>query len=476
MWQTKMSVKKTAAMNNYASTIAAVSTPPGKGGVAVIRISGGGALDIAATVFRPKSKKDFKDATPRMQIRGDIIYGEEVIDDGMATYFKAPASYTGEDTVEISCHGGILVTETVLEAVFAAGARPAGAGEFTRRAFINGKLSLVEAEAIGNLLEAESREQIKLASLKSRETLSEEIAEIRSALTSVLSSTYARIDYPDEDLGDFSDAEAVEILSKTAEKTEKLISTYKTGKAVNEGIKTVICGKPNVGKSTLYNLLLGHEAAIVTDIEGTTRDVLSEKIPFGKVMLHLSDTAGVRHNSDDPIEKIGIERSLEKISDSELIIAVFDLSREFDRADKELIEKVKGSAAGKIAILNKCDLAEKFNRNLLSDVFDTVIEVSAKSKKESAAELLKSTVNAMFTDEKISIGTDAVVASARQNASLVRALDLTKSAISAYVSGISVDAASSDIELALSSIAELDGREVSEAVVSDIFAKFCVGK
>ena len=463
-------------MNNYATTIAAVSTPPGKGGVAVIRISGDAAVDIAARVFRPRSKKSLTDATPRMQVRGDILYGDEIIDDGMATYFKAPASYTGEDIVEIACHGGILVTETVLEAIFAEGAMPAAAGEFTRRAFINGKLSLVEAEAIGNLLEAESREQIKLSSVKSREALTEKITEIRNALTSVLSSTYARIDYPDEDLGDFSDEEALSILSGAVDKTEHLISTYKTGKAVNEGIRTVICGKPNVGKSTLYNLLLGRDAAIVTDIEGTTRDVLTEKIPLGRVMLNLSDTAGVRRNTGDVIEKIGIERSLEKISEAELIFAVFDLSRRLDEADGELIDDIRKSGAAKIAILNKRDLDAQFDKAALADIFDAVIEISAKENESDARELIKLTVDKMFTDEKISIGNDAIIASARQNASLVRALNLTRSAISAYVSGISVDAASSDIELALSAIAELDGRAVSEAVVADIFARFCVGK
>ena len=463
-------------MNDCTATIAAISTPPGKGGVAIIRISGSNALDIADAVFSPKGKLCFKQAQPRMQIRGDIVYKGEIIDDGMATYFKAPASYTGEDTVEIACHGGVLVTETVLEAVFTAGAVPADAGEFTRRAFTNGKISIVEAEAIGNLLEAESHEQIKLASVKSRSMLAQKINEIRNDLTSVLSSTYARIDYPDEDLGDFSDAEAIKILSETRDKTERLLSTYKTGKAVNEGIKTVICGKPNVGKSTLYNLILGRNAAIVTDIEGTTRDVLSEKIPFGKVMLNLSDTAGVRRTTDDPIEKIGIERSYEKIADSELVFAVFDRSKELDDSDRELLQELSGSSATKIAVLNKCDLTDKLDKKSIDSLFDVTLEISAQGEEENARATLCQTVNKLFTDEKITIGHDAIVASARQNASLVRALDLMSSAISAYESGVCADAASSDIELALSAIAELDGRAVSEAVVADIFSKFCVGK
>jgi tRNA modification GTPase len=463
-------------MNNYANTIAAVSTSPGKGGVAIIRISGNEARSIASRVFRPASKRDFNDAVPRMQIRGDIYYGSEIIDDGMATYFKAPHSYTGEDTVEIACHGGVLVTRTVLEAVFAAGAFPASAGEFTKRAFINGKLSLSEAEAIGNLLEAESREQIRLSSGRARALLANGISEIRGLFTSVLSSIYARIDYPDEDLGDFTASETVDILTSAKQKIEKLISTYQTGKAIRDGINTVICGKPNVGKSSLYNALIGRDAAIVTDIEGTTRDVLSEKIPLGRVMLNLSDTAGVRNITSDPIEKIGIQRSLERIADAELILAVFDLSREFDSEDEALISELSGITAAKIALLNKSDLKEKFDRTAINESFDTVIEISAETAEADTVKALADIIDKMFTDEKILAGEEAIISSARQNAELCRALTLTESAIEAYRLGISQDAASSDIERALGSIAELDGLAVSESVVADIFSKFCVGK
>lgn len=463
-------------MNNYAGTIAAISTPPGKGGVAIIRISGTSSIEIAEKVFFPSSKKKLSDYPARMQVRGDIYYGGDMIDDGMATYFRTPASYTGEDTVEIACHGGALVTRTVLEAVLAAGAIPATAGEFTKRAFINGKLSLTEAEAIGNLLLAESREQIKLSSGKSRELLSASIAEIRDLLTSTLSSIYARIDYPDEDLGDFTDKETLEILKSTADKIKRLIATYRTGKAISEGVKTVICGKPNVGKSSLYNLMLGRNAAIVTDIEGTTRDVLSEKISLGRVMLNLSDTAGVRQNTLDPIEKIGIDRSLDKISESELILAVFDLSREFDGEDAELIRRIGECSAAKIAILNKCDLQVRLDTSKIEAVFDTVIEASAENDGGKLEAILAKTVDKLFTDEKISVGNEAIIASARQNAELVAALELTESAISACSMGIAADAVSSDIERALGAIAELDGIAISEAVVADIFSRFCVGK
>ena len=463
-------------MNNFTSVIAAVSTPPGKGGVAIIRISGTDALRIGAEIFKPVSKKSFEDAAPRMQIRGSIFLDGEEIDDGMATYFKSPASYTGEDTVEIACHGGLLVTKLVLEAALRAGARAAEAGEFTRRALINGKLSLTAAEAISSLLEAESIDKIRLSSRRSRDLLGESIEEIRAALTSLMSSIYARIDYPDEDLGDFTDAEALAELKRIRELCEALKATYKTGRTVSEGIDTVICGKPNVGKSSVYNLLLGREAAIVTSIEGTTRDVLSDRIPLGRVLLNLSDTAGIRRNTSDPIEEIGIDRSKERIAESELILAVFDLSRPLDSEDEALIEELSRADGARIAILNKSDLEPKFDKTRLKDSFDETVEISAREDKASSLRALTEQIDRLFTDGSIQIGEEAIISSARQNASLSRAIDHIDSAIGAYELGLMQDVASSDVERALGAIAELDGRAVSEEIVNDIFSKFCVGK
>ena len=464
------------------NVIAAISTPPGKGGVAVIRMSGAGAIDIAKEVFLPMSKKSLDDYAPRTQIYGYITYNEEKIDDVMLTVFRAPHSYTGEDTVEISCHGGILVTGAVLETLLTAGAMPAEAGEFTRRAFINGKLSLSEAEAIGTLLDAASREQIRLAASPARMRLKARVDEIRADLTDIMSSIYARIDYPDEDLGEFSDDETVERLRRARSSIERLIGTYRTGRAITEGIKTVICGKPNVGKSTLYNLLLGEDEAIVTDIAGTTRDVLHSNIPLGRVILRLHDTAGIRSKNDiDTVEKIGIERSLEHIGSSELILAVFDLSGPFDEYDEELTSTLKSAHASKVCILNKADLVSgdsaPFDTSRLAECgFDDIITVSAASDEQSAIERLSDLVNKLFTDEKISSTSDAIISSARQHSTLLRARDFVNTAIAAYEIGLPADAASSDIEMALGAIGELDGRSVSDNVVADIFSKFCVGK
>ena len=463
-------------MNNLTQVIAAVSTPPGKGGVAIIRMSGYGAFEIADKLFFPISGKSFSDLPPRKQIYGHIIEDGERLDDVLATRFPAPHSYTGEDTVEFSVHGGILVTRTVLEAIFRAGATPATAGEFTRRAFINGKLSLTEAEAIADLLEAKSREQLRLSGDSARSRLTERISGIRGSVLSLMSSIYARIDYPDEDLGDFTDGELLSSLYNIKEDLNRLISTYRTGRAISEGIKTVICGKPNAGKSTLYNLLSGEDSAIVTDIPGTTRDVLERSLPLGKVMLNIADTAGIRVSEEmDTVERIGIEKSRQMIDKSELLFTIFDISRPFDEEDKHILELVNQCNAAKIALLNKADLEAKFDENILSG-FDYVIKISARNDNGSAIQQLSTAVNTLFTDEKIVIGKDAVLSSARQHAAISRCLDFINAAIESLELGFAQDAASGDIERALGAISELDGRAVSEEIVSDIFSKFCVGK
>ncbi len=463
-------------MNNLTQVIAAVSTPPGKGGVAIIRMSGNGAFEIADRVFFPLSGRKFSECKPREQIYGHIIEDGEKIDDVLATRFPTPHSYTGEDTVEIACHGGILVTRTVLEALLRQGAVPATAGEFTRRAFINGKLSLTEAEAISDLLEARSREQIRLSGGEARSRLTERIAKIRADLVGLMSSVYARIDYPDEDLGDFTDEELLSRLYNIKESCAALLSTYRTGRAISEGVKTVICGKPNAGKSTLYNLLSGEDAAIVTDIPGTTRDVLERIVPLGRVMLKIADTAGIRENENmDAVERIGIEKSRQMIEKSELLFAIFDISRPFDEEDRLIIQAVKSVSSPKIALLNKSDLASRFDEAELSG-FDAVVKISAKEDEGQAISTLSALVNSMFTDERLVIGQDAVISSARQHASITRCLDFITAAAESLELGFSQDAASSDIERALGAISELDGRAVSEEIVSDIFSKFCVGK
>ena len=430
---------------------------------------------LAEKIFRPVSKKSIYDYPTRMQIYGYIICNGEVADDGMLTLFPSPHSYTGEDIAEISCHGGVLITETILEELFTLGAVPAEAGEFTRRAFLNGKLSLNEAESIGTLLEAVSREQIRLSSLPSRSRLTRRIDELSDMITKTLGSIYARIDYPEEDLGEFTDTETLERLEAIRESIESLIATYKTGRAINEGVRTVICGKPNVGKSTLYNAIVGDDKAIVTDIAGTTRDVLESVVGFGRVTLRLFDTAGVRATEEIcEVERIGIERTERNVKDAELILAVFDSSRPFDDDDRDTLALLSESSGVKICLINKCDTERGlFDTSLLPDIFDSTIKLSAK---DGSPRELQKAVDALFTDERICISSDAIVSSARQHSALRAALGFIDTAIEAYRQGIPADAASSDIELALGALGELDGRGISETVVSDIFSRFCVGK
>jgi tRNA modification GTPase len=286
-----------------------------------------------------------------------------------------------------------------------------------------------------------------------------------------MSSIYARIDYPDEDLGDYTDDELLTSLINIKEESERLIATYRTGRAISEGVRTVICGKPNVGKSSLYNLLIGEDAAIVTDIPGTTRDVLQHSIPLGRVMLRVADTAGIRERDNmDTVEHIGIEKSREMIAKSELLFALFDISRDFDEEDQAIIDEISRSDSPKIALLNKSDLTARFDKTKLHG-FDEIIEISAKEKETETIKKLSATVNRLFTDEKLTIGQDAVISSARQHAALQRAIDFMKLAIESLSLGFSQDAASSDIERALGAISELDGRSVSEEIVSDIFSK-----
>lgn len=450
-------------------TIAAISTPLGRGGIAVIRLSGTEAVEIAEKVFFPTSGKKLSEYQANRAVYGEIIKSSRVIDDGICTIFRAPHSYTGEDTVEISCHGGILLTERVLEAVFEAGARQAGAGEFTRRAFTAGKLSLTQAEAVGMLIDAENDDQITLASAQERGIFKKKADELYEALKNIVTSVYANIDFPDEDLAELSADELASALTDLKNELETLSSSYNSVKAVTDGIKTVIVGKPNTGKSSLLNRLVGRDRAIVTNIAGTTRDTLEETVQLGRVRLRLVDTAGIRE-TDDIVEKLGVDRSIKALNEAELILTVFDGSVELDDEDRELIEMVDKLSAVKIAVLNKSDIGQSAR-----SPFDNFVNISAKTG--DGAEALKKLIEDVFVSADIErLASNAVVLSARQNASVTKALEYVKSAIRALANGITPDTVGFELEAALSEISELDGRRVTEEIVDGIFHRFCVGK
>ena len=462
---------------NLLDTITAISTPFGKGGIAVLRISGSDAGEIADKVFCPASKKKLADIESGRAVYGQIYSnnnGQKVqIDDGIAVFFRAPASFTGEDTVEISCHGGVLVTQRVLEAIMCAGARLALPGEFTKRAFVNGKLSLTEAEALGDLLEAATDEQMALARSGMNGKLSTEIGSIYDSICNVLAAIYARIDYPDEDLADIGREEMLEVTRKNLSSLASLCDTYSTGHAVTEGVSTVIVGRTNAGKSTLYNRIVGRDAAIVTDIAGTTRDVLTEKARLGRVTLRLSDTAGLRE-SCDVVEQIGIDRAKSEAEQAELILAVFDGSRAPDGDDVEFVKYLKTLKGTRIAIINKSDLGILSSVTELAQDFEYVIPFSANSGEGS--DLLRETVERIYIDKDLRVGEDAIISNARQNSAATRARQTLEAAISAIEGELPLEVCCVEVENSLAMLGELDGRVVSEDIVSRIFANFCVGK
>jgi tRNA modification GTPase len=458
-------------------TVAAVSTPRGKGGVALLRISGDTAIEVASRVFRPKHKKPLTECESRRAVYGEILAPDEggewqAIDDGIATVFRAPASFTGEDTVEICCHGGMLLTETVLMSCLAAGAKPATAGEFTRRAVMNGKMGLSSAEALGNILEASTREQLTLAHNGMGGRIEQRTAEIYESLRAVLASIYVKIDYPDEDLADMSREEIEAALAGCERALGELARTYRTGHAIAEGIPTVICGRPNVGKSSLYNCIVGRDAAIVTDIEGTTRDVLTETAALGRVTLRLFDTAGL-HETSDPVERIGIDRAERAMREAELILAVFDGTHAADAEDRALIEALQKQDATVIAVINKSDLGETAEP-IYESAFANVVKLSAKRGDGLAA--LADAVEALFVDGALDTRRDAVLTNARQHAAAVSALEAVRHALKALCEGYPIDLCCTDAENAMSALSELDGRAVTEDIIAEIFSHFCVGK
>lgn len=456
-------------MLHFFDTVAAVSTPRGKGGIAVIRISGPHTEAILDRVFRGKRRPADH---PRTACFGEILDDRgQTVDEGLALFFPAPHSFTGEDVAELSCHGGALLTETVLTAVLSAGARAAEAGEFTRRALLNGKMSLSGAEALGALLDAATTGQMTLARGGMSGRLSAAVGKHFDRLSLLLADAFAKIDFPDEDLNTLSREEFTAAISEVEIAIRALLSTYRTGHAVAEGVATVICGPVNAGKSTLYNALVGREAAIVTDVAGTTRDVLCETVALGNVTLRLFDTAGLRKTADT-VEGIGIERARAAMQEAELILCVLDATAPFDKDTEALLTDLESLCAPVVLLLNKWEGGVRFPTEKLQK-FQHVLRISAKSGDVSA---LRECVESLYLTDGLSLREDAVVSNARQHAALSRAADALAVTLDSLHGGVPLDAACTDAELALQALGEVDGRAVDEAIISSIFSHFCVGK
>ncbi len=454
-------------------TVAAVSTPPGKGGVALIRCSGEHAITVANACFTAKCGKAVGELMPRRATYGTVHQKGAPIDDVLLTVFPAPHSYTGEDIVEIACHGGVLVTRAVLEALLSCGARQAEAGEFTRRAFLNGQLTLTEAEAVGDLLEAKTEGQLKLASVASRKKLRDEFEKLHTAMTELLASVYAVIDFPDEDLAELTDEEIVKRLQTLQQGLTALAASYRTGRAIGVGIPTAIVGRPNVGKSSLYNALCGEDLAIVTATAGTTRDLLHATVQAGRVTLQLTDTAGLRESTDE-IERIGIDRAKKAMDEAELLLAVFDLSAPLALQDMDLIEHLAGDRRPIIAVCNKADLAKEAPLpQKIGQLTPHIVRICAA---EGDVRELTELIDTLCTDGNLAVGQDAILYDARQFAAVNRALDHVSASLTAFTAGLPADVAFEDLECAVGALAELDGRGVSQEMVDHIFSRFCVGK
>jgi len=451
-------------------TIAAISTPAGTGGIAVIRISGEDALKVTDAFCRRFAEgRSVSELAGGRAARVRILdeHGEP-LDDGLVTVFRAPASYTGEDTVEISCHGGAYLARAVLRSALASGAVPAGPGEFTKRAFLNGKLSLTQAEAVMRLISAEGRSSAKAALSLLEGSLSASLRKLRERLNDTAAHISAWIDFPEEDVEEVSPEALEETLVYVCGELETLVRGYDRGRLVSDGINAVICGRPNVGKSTLMNLLSGCERSIVASVPGTTRDIVEDSVQLEGYTLRLSDTAGLRETSDE-VESIGVERAKRRIEQADLVLAVFEGSEEALREDIELTETLKG---GYIAVVNKSDLGQKLSPELFKGARE-VVYISAKTG-EGFERLREAMLRALELD-----GLDAsapMLAGERQLCCAKAALDAVREALDALHGGMTLDAIWVCLQSALGSLCELDGLSAEESMIDAVFRDFCVGK
>ncbi len=452
------------------STIAAIATPNASGGIGVIRISGDDAIAVADKVFVSVSGRKLCDIKGYTALFGHIYENESAVDECVALVFRAPKSYTGEDVVELSCHGGLFVTQKVLRTVFGAGALPAEPGEFTKRAFLNGKIDLAQAESVMNIISAHGQQALNAAANTLDGKLSEKIASIAASLTNVAAGIAVWTDDPDEDVPQAHEENVYEVVKNSHNELSKLIKNFDSGKAVTQGVPTAICGHPNVGKSTLMNQLAGYDKSIVTDIAGTTRDVVEETVRLGDIVLHLADTAGI-HESDDIVESIGIDRTMKKLDSASLVLAVFDSSQPLDSNDIELLTKCRGRKA--VAIINKTDLGINTDIDKIKEYIADTVFISAANG--DGIEDLKAVIERLLGTAEFDTSA-GILANERQYACCTAAADSLNEALTGLEIGVTLDAVNVSIDYATEKLLELTGEKAREAVVNEVFSKFCVGK
>ncbi len=452
------------------SAIAAISTPLGTGGVGIIRISGKNATEIADRIFVSVNGIKLSSSKGYRAYFGRIFDGETAVDEVVCLVFRAPHSYTGEDVVEINCHGGVVLLKKILRLVLQNGAQAAAPGEFTKRAFLNGKLDLSEAESVMTLISAQGEQGANAAFNQLEGSLSRKIEKINSSLLSLAAHIAAWVDYPDDEIEELGNNELYSTIYNAHLELCALLSNFDSGMAVTNGVEAAIVGKPNVGKSTLMNLLTGYDRSIVTEIEGTTRDIVEETVNLNGCILRISDTAGMRETGDI-VEKLGVERSRKKLERAAIVFAVFDLSKPLSDEDKELIDECKDKNV--IPIINKTDLEPRLDVDYIKNKLGSPLFISAKSG-DGYNELCDRVAELMGT--KNFDTTSAMLVNERQRICCQKASDALKDALEALNLGLTPDAIGVCIDDAIAALLELTGQKASEAVVDEVFKQFCVGK
>jgi tRNA modification GTPase len=448
-------------------TIVAVATPHGKGAIAILRLSGPDSWKVVQKHLRTRSK-----IIPRRAIHGWIHENGEDVDEVVVIFYKSPKSYTGEDMVEVMCHGGPLVVKKMLDLFLRSGTRMAEPGEFTKRAFLNGKMDLTSAEAVRDLIEAKSETSLKLSLRNLKGGLKDFVESLRRELIEVLAEIRVELDYPDEI--ETNTGEVVTRLERIKEKLTEELKKADAGILLNRGFRMVIVGKPNVGKSTLLNRLLNEDRAIVTDIPGTTRDVISEEIVIRGILFRIVDTAGVRSETNDLVERLGIERTLQEIEKADIVLFVLDASSPLDEEDRKILERIKNKRY--LVVINKVDVVEKINEEEIKNKLGTdrhMVKISAL--KGEGLEKLEEAIY-RETQEIFERGSDSLITNLRQKQLLENVKAHLEDAIRSLKEGMPVDMASIDLERALNLLDEVTGRSFREDLLDTIFSNFCVGK
>jgi len=454
----------------FDGTIAAIATAPGEAGIGIVRISGDKAVEILKKVFKPKRKTDIDEIPSRTVVYGYAVDNNGmVLDEVLVIIMRKPYSYTTEDVVEIHCHGGIVPVRRIMEEVLRSGAYIAEPGEFTKRAFLNGRIDLAQAEAVIDVITSKTETGLNAALDQLEGELSKEIKEIMSMLLSMLAHIEASIDFPEHDVEEITVEKIRDMLIEAKASAAALAESFEEGKIVRDGLSTAIIGRPNVGKSSLLNVLLKESRAIVTEVPGTTRDIIEEFLNIGGVLIKLIDTAGIRE-TEDIVERIGVERTKTAIDNSDLVILVLDASEELSREDIEIMDSIKGKKV--IVVLNKTDLGLNINEKHLTDLFgdDNIVEMSVKER--IGIDRLEERIKGLVFHGRLSIGKNKMVTSIRHKNLLDRALESMEKALSSIEEGIPVDLISVDIREAWSNLGAITGDTVEE----DIVSKFCIGK